>query len=87
MEEQLTARPGKVVDRVEVGPGGAAPPHIGVDGGSEVRLAGARPTDQHDVVPVRNKLAAVQRAQQSLIDWGAVEDESVEVLHRRQLGG
>ena len=59
------------VNRVEVAPAGAGPHHIGGDGGSEVRLAGARPTDQHDVVPVRNKLAAVQRAQQSLIDWGA----------------
>ena len=74
------------VDGVEVTAPGTDAHDVGDDGGGQVGLARAGPADQHDVAPVRQVGAAMQRAHQPLVDRRVVEHEGVEVLHGRQPG-
>ena len=59
---------------------------LDADGGSQVRLAGAGPADQHDVLGFVQELAAVQRTHQRLVDSALFEVEAGEIAVRREAG-
>src|SRR5258705_10697285 len=56
------------------------------NGDGEVALAGAGPTNQHDIALLGDKPAAGQVIDQRLVDRRALEGEVIEVLGERQLG-
>src|SRR5467141_3994311 len=56
------------------------------NGDGEVALAGAGPTNQHDIALLGDKPAAGQVIDQCLVDRRTVELEVIEVLGERQLG-
>ena len=57
------------------------------DSGGQVCLAGARPTDEDDVLRIVEKLAAVQRSDERLIDTALSEVEARQIPIGREAGG
>ena len=57
------------------------------DGGGEMRLARSWSADEHDVVGVRQELAAVQLSHQRLVDLAGGEVEAGEVAIVRKARG
>ena len=75
------------IDDVEEAAAGTVADAGAGNGDGEMGLAGAGAADQDDVALVSEELAAGEVADQGLVDRRIVEDEVIEVLGQRQLGG